>query len=447
MEAAASRTTLCALPLALLQSVLARLPVDARARACVVCRAWSAALAERSLWARLDLSPASGMAVAVTDELLRAAAARANGQLEALDLSDCDVSCYAVLAVVTASAATMHELRWCDNPSTSSEERAELASVHIEELLRAAPQLRVFDVDAECGTVAEASRLLRNEPPYAPLRVHALTVNGLEDDAPDEAAVLALATAVAGHAWLAELTFVGMPLNTAAVLDVLVDAALARRLRAVRLVRCQLSPESAPALARLLGGGLAELAIVSLHPQLDLNAAVLLSNALRASTTLTSCRLCEGGLWDDPAAAVLLLGALTSHQSLCELCVWDNAADTPAMQAIAGALLATLVAANAPALHTLDISQCSLGDTGMGLLVDALARNNHLRTLECAGNEITEGFMRNRLRPAVQANAALRKLILIDDEEEDDDDETAHPAIMLELQDLVAARGGAGAPQ
>jgi hypothetical protein len=48
--AAASRTTLCALPLALLQSVLARLPVDARARACEVCRAWNAALAERSLW-------------------------------------------------------------------------------------------------------------------------------------------------------------------------------------------------------------------------------------------------------------------------------------------------------------------------------------------------------------------------------------------------------------
>jgi hypothetical protein len=68
MEAAAAlRTTLCALPLAvLLQIVLARLPVDAHARACVVCRAWNTALAERSLWTRLDLSAASG--VTVTDE-------------------------------------------------------------------------------------------------------------------------------------------------------------------------------------------------------------------------------------------------------------------------------------------------------------------------------------------------------------------------------------------
>jgi hypothetical protein len=68
--AAASRTTLCALPLALLQSVLARLPVDARARACVVWRDWNAALAERSLWTRLDLSSASGVAVEVTEAVL-----------------------------------------------------------------------------------------------------------------------------------------------------------------------------------------------------------------------------------------------------------------------------------------------------------------------------------------------------------------------------------------
>jgi hypothetical protein len=70
--------------------------------------------------------------------------------------------------------------------------------------------------------------------------------------------------------------------------------------------------------------------------------------------------------------------------------------------------------------------------------------NSHLRTLKCAGNDMTEEFMRKRLRPAVQANSSLHKLILTDDE-------MVHPApdmaIMLELQDLVAARGGAGAQQ
>ncbi len=189
----------------------------------------------------------------------------------------------------------------------------------------------------------------------------------------------------------------------------------------------------------------------SLQPLLDVPAALLLCNALRASATLTSFHVSGSDLWHDPVAAALLLGALVAHPSLRELDVSCNSADTTALQAIAGAVLATLVAANALALHTLDISQCSLGDAGMGLLVDMLPQNNHLRTLLCGGNDMTEGFMRNRLLPAVQANASLRKLVLIDDEqdedEDEDEDETARLAVMLELQDLVAARRGAGAPQ
>jgi hypothetical protein len=443
MEAAASRTTLSALPLALLQSVLARLPVDARARACLVCRAWNAALAERSLWARLDLSPASGVAVAVTEAVLRAAAARAGGQLEELDLSEqMHVPYRAVSAVVTASGATLRSLGWCHNPSRNAEERAALDIVRVEALLRAAPQLRVFDVDVRCHTVAEASRLLRNEPPFVPLRMLWLTVKADEAAAPDEAAVLALAADVAGHSWLAELKLEHVPL-TAASLDQLLDAALARRLRTVELWDCQLTPASVPACVRLLSGGLSRLVLVNVPALLDAPAALLLGNALRASTTLTSCWLCEVDLWDDAAAAVLLLGALTSHQSLRELDVSCNNAGTTALQAIAGAVLATLIAANAPALHTLDVSHCRLGDAGMGLLVDMLPQNNHLHTLKCAGNEITEVFMRNRLLPAVQANASLRKLKLIDE----DDDEAAHPAIVRELQELVAARVAAEAPQ
>jgi hypothetical protein len=74
-------------------------------------------------------------------------------------------------------------------------------------------------------------------------------------EAPDEAAVLSLAADVAGHAWLAELLLDHLPLNTAAALDALVYAALARRLRAVNLCDCSLSPASAPALARLVRGG------------------------------------------------------------------------------------------------------------------------------------------------------------------------------------------------
>jgi hypothetical protein len=300
----------------------------------------------------------------------------------------------------------------------------------------------VFDADVCSDSVAEASRLLRGEL-FAPLRVRALTVKGDEDEAPDEAAVLALAADVAGHAWLAELRLQYVPLNTSAALDALVDAALARRLRAVELLNCRLSPASAPAFVRLLGRGLAQFGFINMQPLLDVPAALLLCNALRASATLTSFHVSGSDLWHDPVAAALLLGALVAHPSLRELDVSCNNADTTALQAIAGAVLATLVAANAPALRTLDISLCSLGDAGLGLLVDMLPQNNNLHTLKCAGNEITEVFMRNRLLPAVQANASLRKLKLIDE----DDDEAAHPAIVRELQELVAARVAAEAPQ
>jgi hypothetical protein len=442
MEAAtASRTTLCALPLALLQSVLARLPVDARARACVVCRAWNAALAERRLWARLDLSPASGVAVAVTGEVLEAAAARAGGQLEALDLFDCDNVRYrAILAVVTASGATLRELRVYDDASKSAVERRTLESEHVEALVRAAPALRAFDADVCCQSVL-ASLFLRDEPPFAPLRVRALTVDD-EDESErlDEAAVLALTADVAGRACLAELTLCCVPLNAAASLDALVDAALARRLRSVELYDCQMSPASAPALARLLGGGLARLSLAAMQ-LLDAPAALLLGNALRASTTLTSFQIYFADLWLDAAAAVVLLGALTGHQSLRELDVFHNFADTPAMKTVAAATLGALVAANAPALHKLDISHCNLGDAELGPLVDALPHNTHLHTLACADNDITEALARERLLPALQANASLRKLVLVGTPVY-----TTYAPILHELQDMVAARAAA-APQ
>jgi hypothetical protein len=375
----------------------------------------------------------------VTDAVLRAAAARAGGQLEAIDVSDCEAVTFAAfLALVTASGATLHELRWQDD--FIAEDTPDIWNV--EALLRAAPELRLFEVDIGCESIADAARLLRNEPPFAPLRVRALTVQG-GGEAPDEAAVLALAADVAGHAWLAELTLIAFPLNTAASLDALVDAALARRLRALDLRNCLLPPASAPALARLLGGGLSRLALADM---LDAPAALLLGNALRASTTLTCLQLHRANVWLDPAAAVLVLGALVSHPSLRELDVSHNAAGTPAQQGIAGALIATLVAANAPALRTLNVECCSLGDAGLGLLADALAHNTHLRTLKCADNGITEALARERLLPAVQANAALRKLVLVDEERVVYTMYPRRGLILYELQDMVAARAAA-APQ
>jgi hypothetical protein len=104
--------TLAELPHALLLEVLSRLPVDCRLRCAEVCRAWRDALNERSLWRRLDLSPATGgLGRAADDGLLRAAAAHAAGHLETLDVSGCGALYQGELpAVVAANSASLREL-------------------------------------------------------------------------------------------------------------------------------------------------------------------------------------------------------------------------------------------------------------------------------------------------------------------------------------------------
>jgi hypothetical protein len=90
-DAAAAAGECChfaVLPQVLLLLVLALVPVDARLRCAEVCRGWRIAVADHSLWLRLDLSRTSGVGCAVTDTLLRTAVARAAGGLQALDLTN-----------------------------------------------------------------------------------------------------------------------------------------------------------------------------------------------------------------------------------------------------------------------------------------------------------------------------------------------------------------------
>jgi hypothetical protein len=72
--------------------------------------------------------------------------------------------------------------------------------------------------------------------------------------------------------------------------------------------------------------------------------------------------------------------------------------------------LSTLLLADAPALQTLRINACMLEDAGLGPLFDALPRNTHLRELHCGNNNMSDAFARERLLPAVRANASLREL-------------------------------------
>jgi hypothetical protein len=159
----------------------------------------------------------------------------------------------------------------------------------LESLLHAAPRLAVCDADVRCSQLALARRLLRNEPPFAPLHLRSFEFDDGEAEM-GEADVVALSADFTSHAHLRRLHLDRAPLNTAATLDAVVDAALTRRLTSVALSHCQLPPELAPALMRLVGGGaLAELDICG--SDLEPGAVLALGNALRASSTLTTLSL------------------------------------------------------------------------------------------------------------------------------------------------------------
>jgi hypothetical protein len=415
------------LPRALLQAILARLPVDCRLHCATVCRSWRGALDEPSLWLRLDLSAAGGVRPRhACDALLSAAVARADGKLQLLDATGCSrLSRAALLAAAAANGEALRELRLCGAPP--------LSLADAEALALAAPLLRTLLADACAFSAGDARRLLRNEPPFEPLRLRRLDVRGVYAH---ESVIEALAADLASHASLTRLELAAS-LHSPASLDAVVHAALARRLTHVGFCYCRLSFESAPALARLIAGGcLRELAIRGEHNQLlDGDAAALLGAALAENSSLTALTLRGIRLWSHPAAAALLLRALTGHASLRSLDIGFNQAEDAGD--VIGDALGALVCADAPALTRLDAFDCQLGDAALGPLWDALPRNTHLRTLRCEAAPMCDAFAEERLLPAVRANASLRTLTLRLPP-------GAPTAARLALA-LVAGRAGAGA--
>jgi hypothetical protein len=425
-------SALSPLPPALVLHVFSLLPADVLARAACVCRGWRATLLERSLWSRLDLTRSSGVRVHVTDAVLASAAAKARGALAALNVTECgNVTFDALLGVVRANGGALREL--C--AGTLDDSLQTLDADRLERLLQAAPQLaachaRVYGI----STVPEARRMLRNEPPFQPLRVHALFISFDDADDDDEAVVLELAAAVATHASLTRVELYNAPLHTPAALEAVVGAALACGVESIHFAACHVPPAGAPALVRLLGGGtLTKLAITNqAEALLDGAAAALLGAALRANSTLTSLALCAR-LWHNTNASAALLAALAGHRSLRTLKVSDNQAQ--GVRTAAGAAFGALIAANAPALTELDVSFCRLGDAGLRPLFAALPANTHLRTLDVAQNGVSQACARDVLLPAVRANASLWLLIAHRPGDEN--------AFTRQAEALVLARGAA----
>jgi hypothetical protein len=401
-----SSAALAPLPLELAVRILASLPLSARLCCAAVSRGWHATLADASIWTRLALLPEDRVLrrVRFDDAKLLGAAARAQGRLEALDVSHFQPQpAEATLrVVVTANAATLRELRMCSGCTST------VKPATVEALLQAAPALRELRADVGCDNVADALRMLRNEPPFGTLRIEVLNV---KFDAPSRTldAMRELAAAAATHASLRTLSLGSAPLGNPLALNAVADALLAHgALRCLELEKCSVDAPCAPALAHIAGSGspLRTLIVKQLEPPLlDAQAAAVLGGALRGNHTLRALTFTGMALWAEHGgslAAALLLNALVDHPSLLTLSFdmnWqcDNTA-------LVGAALSALVAANAPALRHLNVMGSGLDDAGLGPLFDALATNTHLCTLDVSYNEMSEALVRDRLLPALRAN-------------------------------------------
>ena len=279
--------------------------------------------------------------------------------------------------------------------------------------------------------------MLRNDAPFGALRLHALLVTYVEDAGGDET-VLAFATALSGHHTLRRLQLFNFPLDQSALLDAAVAAVLACGVPALLISGCRLSPASAPALARVIRSGtLRNVAIFGDGQQLfDEPAATALANAFAANQALIVLILHGVDLWRSSTAAASVVHALTGHSSLKRLSLASN---DPPDEAAAGAALGALVAANAPSLHSLYVSDSALGDAGMEPLLNALAQNTHLVHLYCTNTGMSEAFARDRLLPAIcRANTSLH--VLDASARWSGAGDAQAPAEVLQAEALVAAR-------
>jgi hypothetical protein len=418
-DMSADAVTFASLQLPLAQRIFLALPPDARGRASCVCRAWRDVLAETALWTSLDMSGVRAVTGAEWQRfavVLHGAAGRARGQLFLLDLSQHDVASEVLLPVLTANAGSLRELHLrhvCVDFDTKSVHPIVQAFVH------AAPLLQVLTIKNVDCTWKDAQRLLRAEPPFAPLQVSGRlevscfgadgTTGGMERVG---LFIAALADASL-HPALSGLRVRKADTAQPAVMGALVDAMLARRLHELTFDLC--TPPAAAPLARLLAeGSLAVLDFGDWHwsarmPLFDAAGAALVAYALRVNTTLTKLKLDRAYLCRDINGAGTFLGALVGHSSLRELRIFEentNAEDCNAF----GAALGALVAADTPALQVLECFRCSLGDAGLAPIFMALPLNHHLRELYVDENRMSKAFAHERLLPAVRANTTLREL-------------------------------------
>jgi hypothetical protein len=292
-----SRTCFDALPSAAVVNIFGRLPVDCRLRCLEVCTSWYVMVGgEQQLWTRIDLSRASGIAWPPSDTLLLAAAARAEGELEALDLTGCGqhISMDALDEAWCVSAEekeywfldALHLSGFVPFRIMLDEQHgcAWLASTTIMSRTALALELGCdreecfgrFEADVACADIANAQLLLSHAYSFDALRLQQLLIGPEaahteeEDERPvltlSECDVATLSAVMEAHPSMWALHVARASLDASALVA-LVAAAAAQRLTRLTMCACRFDADdnggcaAGAALASLLapGGCLLEL--------------------------------------------------------------------------------------------------------------------------------------------------------------------------------------------
>ena len=390
-----------ALPEPVLRLILLALPVDARARAACVCRAWLALLSDPSLWHVLDLTPAGGVAdERLTDTLVTGAVERCAGQMRVLSLNSTPAPIPLVEGEYLAELLAYH--------GAELQQLNTVAIVTVEELdslLDAAPRLQAINAGV-AGQCDDLLPILRNEPPYGPLRVSALEIDGF--GAAHAATLPALIAAVRAHESLNGLILEDT--DPPRAVNSLLVAVVQRSVSWLILNNCSLDAESVSALARLLQrGSLTDLRIMCAgFPHAQEASSPVLCAALQTCRMLTYLEVelnPEGGA--NRRTVAELLDAAAALPAL-EYLILDGSVFED--RAAAGHALGALLRADLPNLRTVCVHNCHLGDEGLAPLLDGLAANTHLREVQCNANDVSPAFMRDRLAPALAALAGRAAL-------------------------------------
>ena len=416
-------TVFPSLPTEVVELIFSFLPVDSRLRAREVSRGFLAFLAQTHLWHTLRLSRGVAPALRDSPSFLRAAAARADGQLRVLDmrgrrvLGDAELraSDAAVLAVVEENGSTLTDLLVTDY-HTSSATHLFYETAEIEAFQRAAPGLRMqLDVLA---APAHARDLLLNQPPFQHIQVHHLWIECV--DGMGGTTVSALLEAVGQHASLRGLHFAHVELSEADLDAIVTAKAALPRWRHLGFTNCGLAAaHSLPAITRLLSApGVEELSLYGgrglfIGPALPAFCAAL--RASRLSTLMLACM----GLFDIRANGLQVLRSLVGHPTLRVLDLSYHFLTSNAASVAVSRLLAQLLRMNSQ-LHCLNVNDCALNLCGLEPLFAAVAVSTTLRQLCCTGNGISPECVREVVLPAIQANTSLVYLEMNVDVVDDD---------------------------